>query len=165
MKRIVGAIASLFITSAAVAQTPAEPSPALGQIVNWKFIPQPSVDFNWGQNAWTPSNASMVFNKLYNDSVIRCDVMLDAETTTTGAVYAGLFVEGNNRMAQALTGAPTQPSEKGLITLGFSNLIGGLAAGNHNFVVNVAVEDNSTVTFLTTELGIQCYVMLLPRQR
>jgi hypothetical protein len=160
MRHKIGVLSfALLAVPAAAAQ--AQPSPALGQIVNWVYWPHPTTDFVWNKNQWTPSNAAIVFHKLYAGTAVKCDVMLDAETTTTGAVFAGLFVDGANVMAQGLAGAPAQPRQKGLITFGFSNLF-GLTAGNHNFVLEVSVEDGSTVSFTTTELGIQCYEMVLP---
>jgi hypothetical protein len=138
----------------------------LGQIVNWAYFAHTDADFDWDKWEWTPTNAKLTFNKLYANTAIRCDVMLDALTSTNGALCAAIYVDGQNRMAQGLAGAPAQSGQAGVITFGFSNAFGGeLAAGKHEFALWVAVQDSSKVTFVTTQLGIQCYEILLPTQR
>jgi len=133
-------------------------------IINWAQFPAATSDFLYDRNKWTPSNQALTFHKLNDLSVVHCDIMLDALTSTSGSVYAGIFVDGVNRASQALAGAPaTVAGEPGIITFAFSNLVGGLGrAGYYNLIIEVAVEDNSLVTFLTTEMGGQCYELMLP---
>lgn len=155
------AVALILFATSAHAEGPT-PVPA-GQIVSWFYFPAQSQNFTWNQYVWTPTNLVAKTNKLYANTIYRCDVMFDALTVTNGAVFAALAVDGTRRFSQAVAGAPVQPGGiKGVITFGFSNVVGGLAAGSHTFSMQVAVQDGSSVTFLSTEVGIQCYETLLP---
>jgi hypothetical protein len=138
------------------------PGTPLGQIVSEKWWTPAPTNFTWNQNAWQPTNLSITQTKLYDDTVFRCDVMFDAQTQTSGSVFAALSIDGIMERWQALPGAPAHGATPGEITFGFSSVIGELAAGTHMLEMDVAVQDGSTVVFATTTPAITCYETALP---
>jgi hypothetical protein len=158
-------------TSLALALALLAPTPALsgnfpgipqGQIVSEKWWNEAPANFVWNQNVWQPTNTSVIQTKSYDDTVFRCDFMLDAATQTNGSVYAALTIDGVRERSQALAGAPAQGTMPGEITFGFSSVIGSLAAGPHAMGIQVAVQDGSAVTFGTTATAITCYEIAVP---
>ena len=159
MTKLSALAAALLLSTAAVANAAPPPEslfgPPAGQIVNWAYFPHATQNFPTYSKDWTPTNGVMGFHKLYADTLVRCDVMVDAWTSTSGRVSVGLFVDGQPRAEQSLSGAG------GFLTFGFGYAV-NLTKGDHLFVIEASVGDGSLVTVDTKELGIQCYEVMLP---
>jgi hypothetical protein len=127
-----------------------------GQVASWLWWPPTTHDFTTNSKTYVPTNDTVVQPKLYDNTLFRCDFMLDAQTHTRNAIYAALTVDGVRQRIQAL------PGDNGILTFGFSSLLGTLPAGNYQMGIAVAIPDGSSVTFETSETAITCYELALP---
>jgi hypothetical protein len=157
----ISTLAAALLLSTAAAGNAAPPlpealfGPPMGQIVNWAYFPHAARNFPTYSKDYTPTNGVMGFHKLYADTMVRCDVMVDAWTSSSARVSVGLFVDGVPRAEQSLSGAG------GFITFGFGYGF-KLTAGDHLFVIEAASGDGSLVTVDTKELGVQCAEIMMP---
>jgi len=157
--KIIAMASALTLSFAAPASAGNYPGPALGQIVNWNSFRPPSADFVSSSGEWTKSNLEMTFHKLYDNTRIHCDVMVDALTPTNNRVSIGLFTDDDTSgVEQSLAGAPNNE-----ITFAYSfDSYRVTHAGYHNLYIYTAVSDGKPVTFVSRYALITCFERARP---